>query len=42
MIWTARGAERNAWSEHGKHKAGERVLTIHADLLIERGFAKAE
>lgn len=41
VVWTEDGERRGAHSEHGTHKAGEIVETAHADLLIERGFAKA-
>ena len=37
--WTKTGAERGAFSEHGKHEEGEVVETVHADLLIQNGFA---
>lgn len=40
VVWTALGAERGAFSEHGQHAEGETVLTVHADALISSGFAK--
>lgn len=40
VIWTQKGEEDFAFSEHGKHKAGETVMTIYADVMVERGFAK--
>lgn len=38
--WTKTGADRGAFSEHGKHEEGEIVETVHADLLIQNGFAE--
>ncbi len=42
VIWTEEAVARGAHSEHGQHKAGDEVVTEHAALLIERGFAKAK
>lgn len=39
--WTSAGEAAGAYSEHGKHKAGELVETEHADALIKAGYAKA-
>ena len=39
--WTQEGEDRGAFSEHGRHVAGEIVDTEHAAILIERGFAEA-
>lgn len=40
VVWTPKGEELGAWSEHGMHKAGDLVETDLADVLIERGFAR--
>lgn len=42
VIWTEEGQNSFAQSEHGQHKAGDEVETEHAEMLIERGFAKAK
>ena len=38
--WTQKGEDAGAWSEHGMHKAGEKVETTFADLFVSRGWAK--
>ena len=40
VIWTQKGGDMGAWSEHGPHKTGDIVDTAYADILIERGFAE--
>lgn len=38
--WTQIGEQKRAFSEHGRHKAGEVIETAHADMLIKRKFAE--
>lgn len=40
VMWTLLGETSSAHSEHGVHVADEVVNTVHADVLIERGFAR--
>lgn len=40
VIWTKAGEDAGVFSEHGQHSEGDVVETDHADLLIERGYAK--
>lgn len=42
VYWTKHGEERGAFSEHGSHKAGEKVMTAYAHQLCEAGFASLE
>ena len=42
VYWTKQGEESGAFSEHGTHKAGEKVMTAYSSLLVERGFATLE
>jgi hypothetical protein len=39
VIWTKAGEENFAFSEHGTHKAGDKVSTIYADVFVKRGHA---
>ena len=38
--WTKKGEADGAFSEHGQHFDGEEVVTIHADKIVELGFAE--
>lgn len=38
--WTLKGEQAGAFSEHGQHIEGEEVTSVHADKLVEMGFAE--
>lgn len=42
VYWTKLGEERGAFSEHGAHQAGDKVMTAYAPQLVKAGFATFE
>lgn len=40
VIWTELGETDGVFSEHGQHKAGDKVLTRHSVTLIANGYAE--
>jgi hypothetical protein len=39
VVWSKTGEQSGAYSEHGQHKVGDEVVTMHADHLIAQGWA---
>lgn len=41
VIWTEKGEREGVFSEHGAHKAGDRIETAYAERLIGMGAAES-
>jgi hypothetical protein len=40
VVWTKVAEQSGAFSEHGQHKEGDTVETIHADHFFAQGWAR--